>query len=545
MPSETSNGTCDSIVADFVIVGAGFGGCYALHQLRLQGYSAKIIEAGSDFGGVWHFNRYPGARVDSETPTYQLSLTEVSDGFNFSQRFPGHEELRSYFGHLSKTLDLRKDAIFNQRIISADYEAASKTWLLKSATGFTARCQYVVFASGTTNKAYIPDFPGLSNFKGQVIHPASWPENLDLEGKSIGLVGQGASGLQILQELAKKDCNLSVFIRTPCTGVPMGQRNVCKEESEAMKNQYGAIFKHAKHHSRTGYAYNESMLSFHDATPEEREQLWETLWARGGFGFLTSNYWDYSIDKEANAALYQFWARKVRARVTDPAKREIVAPLEQTHWIGTKRPNLEMDYYEMIDRPNVKLVSLAKSPIKEFVRDGVVTETAGNEELHPLDLVIVATGYDSVTGSMFDMNIRSKDGQTLQEKWKDGIATHLGMMVPGMPNAFFLYGPQAPTSLANGPPFLELQVEFITKLLENAKRDKIASIEVSEAAAAAWRAATLQGFEMVLHSQTDSWWNGANVPGKNREPLLWFGGMHTWWDACEETLKDWASFVVS
>lgn len=545
MPSARLTGTNTDIVADFIIVGAGFGGCYALHHLRLQGYSVKIIEAGSDFGGVWHYNRYPGARVDSETPLYQLSLQELSDKFNFSQRFPDHEELRKYFSHLATSLDLRKDAIFNHRITSAKYDIASKTWLLQSIDGLTARCQSVVFASGTTNKAYIPDFPGLDRFEGQVIHPAAWPKNIDLSGKSIGLVGQGASGLQILQELAKKDCNLTVFIRTPCTGVPMGQREICIKESEGLKNQYQALFNYAKYQSNTGYADNQNTLSFHDVTKEEREELWEILWARGGFGFLTSNYWDYGLDKEANAALYQFWAKKVRQRVTDPVKRDIVAPLEQTYWLGAKRPNLEVDYYEMIDRPNVKLVDLVKSPITEFVNNGVITGTTDDREEHHLDVVIVATGYDSVTGSIYDMNIQDKNGELLQDKWKYGIATHLGMMVPGMPNAFFLYGPQAPTSLANGPPFLELQVEFITKLLENAKRDKVESIEVSEDAAAAWRAATLATFEAVLNSQTDSWWNGANIPGKNREPLIWFGGMRSWWDACKAALMNWDSFVTA
>ncbi|KAK3191492.1 hypothetical protein K4F52_002307 [Lecanicillium sp. MT-2017a] len=543
MPSAVTNGATEPVVADFIIVGAGFGGCYALHELRLQGYSAKIIEAGGDFGGVWHFNRYPGARVDSETPAYQLSLAAASDGFDFTQRFPSDKELRSYFSHIAKSLDLRKDAIFNHRIIEAKYDDQSKTWNFKSDKGLEAKSRYAIFAAGTTNKAYIPDYPNLKSFKGPVIHPCAWPEDINLKGKKVGIIGQGSSGVQILQELASTtDCDLTVFVRTPPTCFPMVQRDISVQESESVKGLYESLFHHAKYRSKTGYPHNGNSQSFSEETPEQRERAWERLWARGGFSFLASNYIDTTIDKTANAAAYQFWAKKIRERITDPVKRDIFAPLEQKQWISTKRPILESQYYEMIDKPSVKVVDLKKSAIKEFTADGIITECDGENTMHNLDVVIVATGYDSVTGSLFDMNIRDKNGSTLQEKWKDGISTHLGMMVSGMPNAYFLYGPQAPTSLANGPPFIELQVEFVSKMVEMAKKKDIDAVEVSEEAAQTWRAKTLAIFEMLLHRETDSWWVGTNVPGKKREPLIWFGGLPSWWDACMDTVKNWDSY---
>ncbi|GJN85501.1 hypothetical protein PLIIFM63780_009068 [Purpureocillium lilacinum] len=541
MPATTSTNGETSVTADVIIVGAGFGGCCALHEVRRQGYTAKILESGQDFGGVWHFNKYPGARVDSETPLYQLGLPQVYDNFSFTERFPGSDEIRDYFAHLDKTLDLRKDTIFNARVVKVEHDSTTNIWTLTTASGVTATCRYVIFAAGSSNKRYIPDFPKLSDFQGEVVHPAAWPENLDLKGKKIGVIGQGASGLQIVQELAKTDCELTVFVRNPCTAIPMGQRDIPRNEAEELKSLYGSLWQKAKYASGHCYAYNDCPFSFNDLTRDERHELYERLWARGGYAFFSSLFPDYMMNKTANVEVYDFWASKVRARISDPEKRDIMAPLKQFQWICAKRPSLEMDYYEMIDRPNVKLVDLKKTPIREFVANGATTEDG---KLHELDVVVFATGYDSVTGSLYDMNIHDKNGVVLQKKWKDGIKTHLGMMVPDIPNAFFLYGPQAPTSLANGPPFLELQVEWVTKVLQRMKDDGVCALETSPAAAAAWAELSYQIFQVVLHHETPSWYNGSNIPGKRQEPLVWFGGVKGWWEACNDALKDWSKFTV-
>ncbi|KAF7553934.1 hypothetical protein G7Z17_g3307 [Cylindrodendrum hubeiense] len=530
------------LVVDVIIVGAGFGGCYALHEMRRQGYTAKILEAGGDFGGVWHFNRYPGVRVDSETPLYQLSLSNVTDSFNFTERFPDGEELRRYFDHLNDTLDLRKDAIFNTKVSGVHYDQVKTTWSFSTDSGLCATSRYAIFASGSTNKAFIPNFSGIERFTGPIIHPSVWPEDLDITGKKIGIIGQGASGIQILQTLAKQDCKITVFIRNPCTAIPMGQRVIPTKESEGLKNLYDTIFTRAKYGSPVGTAYNRCKVSYHDLSEEERNKLYEKLWKRGGYAFLSSNLPEYIVNKQANADVYDFWVNKVRARMADPVKRDIVAPLQQFQWIGTKRPSLEMDYYEMIDRPNVSLVNLKSTPIKEFTNGGITTVDG---KAHKLDIVIVATGYDSVTGSLYDMNITDKEGVSLRKKWQDGIKTYLGMMVPGLPNAFFLYGPQAPTSLANGPPFLELQVEWVTAFLKKMKSDKLKAVEVSNEAAEEWGQASLKVFNILLNRETPSWWNGANIPGKRREPLIWHGGIPAWWQECSNALADWSKFTVS
>ncbi|KAJ3544356.1 hypothetical protein NM208_g3097 [Fusarium decemcellulare] len=544
MNGQTNGSSPSELSADIIIVGGGFGGCYALYELRNMGYSVKLVEAGRDFGGVWHFNKYPGARVDSETPLYQLSLPQAWRSFTFRERFPGHEELRDYFTHMAGALDLYKDALFNTRVIDAKFDPETNGWIIRAENGLVAKCRYVVFATGTTNKPYIPNFPGINNFSGKIIHPAAWPDNLDLKGKKVGLVGQGASGLQILQDIAKEDCNITVFVRNPPTALPMAQRELSREESEETKNSYEALFYHAKYRDQSGYSYSAPIDSFYKTTPEERRQKYEELWSRGTYAILVSNYPEHHYDKQSNAEVYQFWAEKTRARMNDPYKRDIMAPLEQFQWIGAKRPNLEMDYYEMIDQPNVKLVSLKQSAIKEFGPGGIVTSAQGVDEHHELDVIIVATGYDSVTGSLYEMNVTGRDGTKLQEKWKDGIYTWLGMMAPGLPNAFMLYGPQAPSGLANGPPFLELQVEWLAKFLQKLEEEKATTVEVSSQAAADYRQKNIDAYSHSLMSEVASWWNGSNIPGKNKEPLFWVAGMQAWRQEGLKGLEDWSRFIL-
>lgn len=530
------------VEADVIVVGAGFGGCYALHKARSAGYTVKLFEAGSDFGGVWHFNSYPGARVDSETPLYQLDLPEVWKSFSFRRKYPAHDEIKAYFKHLEEVLDLRKDAIFNARVTEAKYDPQSSRWSLITNAGHKATARYVIFATGTTNKAYIPKFPGIEQYKGTTIHPANWPNGFDVKGKKVGIIGQGASGLQILQDLAKEECQLTVFVRNPSVAVPMRQREFSEAEREEKKNTYQALFEKGKYNNTTGYHYNTEKRRFHEVSPEKRQEHYEELWRRGGFVIFTTSFQDHAFDKVANAELYQFWAKKVRARISDPVKRDIMAPLEQNHWIGTKRPSLETDYYEMIDRPNVALVDVKQTPIQSFSENGITVE---NGQCIELDVVVFATGYDSVTGSLYDMNIHDKNGVILQKKWKQGIRTYLGTMIPDMPNAFILYGPQSPSSLANGPPFLELQVDWVMKLLSKAKNEGIANVEPSAKAAQFWSDTTNAVYQHLLHRETPSWWNGSNIPGKKQEPLIWFGGLQAWREWCDKGLEDWSQFVVS
>ncbi|KAJ5327696.1 hypothetical protein N7452_008086 [Penicillium brevicompactum] len=532
------------IEKDAIVIGGGFGGCNALYKLRNLGLSVNLIEAGSAFGGVWHWNRYPGARVDSEMPSYQFNIPAVWKSWNWSQRFPGDEELRRYFCHVDDVLGLSKDTLFNTIVTRVQYDSSTRRWIVSTNTGLQATCKYLIAATGSSYKKHFPQFQGLDRFTGKLVHAADYPKSLEIKGKRVGIVGNGASGLQIVQDLAKEDCELNVFIRTPCFAIPMGQREVSHGESEMMKGYYDGIFDRC-YKSITGFPHNTLFQSALQASPEERKILFDELWARGGYNFLVSNYYDFLLNEKANSIFYDYWVQKVRARMTDPVKMDMVAPLKQHMLVGTKRPSLEQDYYEMIDRPNVKLHDLKQSPIVEFSATGLVTSDGAGTKHHDLDVVICATGYDAVTGSLLDLGITDKNGQSLREKWNNGVLTHLGLMIPEVPNFFMVYGPQAPTSLANGPPFIEMEVDWICDVISKMRKEGLDSIQPTEKAAEAWRDHVVAVSEHTLYPKTDSWYMGSNIPGKRREPLIYLGGIQRWWQNCTEALPSWDGFAVA
>ncbi|KAK8926857.1 Baeyer-Villiger monooxygenase [Metarhizium anisopliae] len=533
------------ITADVVIVGAGFSGCLSLHHMRIRGFSAKIIEAQGDFGGVWNLNRYPGVRVDCEVPSYQLTSPEIFRDFSFDDFYPTGDDLRNYFNHIDERWNLREDTIFNQRVTGANYDDKTKRWRLTTNKGLTATARFVIFAVGTTIKAHIPEFPNLNTFQGRIIQPSSWPEQLDLDGKRIGVIGQGASGVQVFEQLAGQGHDVTVFVRTPPVAVPLKNRRITEAEHKELKTQHEANPARSKYGDEAGYPYIPYPKSLHDESPAQNQALMEKLWKHGGVGIFACNYVAVTTDVGANRAFYDFWVDKTRIRMADEVKKNILAPLQMVQPPGTKRWLTEENYYELMDGPNVTLVNLLKTPIKEFTANGIVTsdiEEAASKTLHELDVVIMATGYDSLTGSLYDMNITDKHGKTLQEKWTNGVRTSLGMMVPGMPNAFILYGPQAPTSLTTAPPFVEMQVEWIDKSLDKMEKDNIASVEPTESEADDWYRKLRSTFDLSLCSKWPSWWVGSNIPGKRQEPLIWFGGVKAWALECSEALGDWSRF---
>ncbi|KAJ5809639.1 uncharacterized protein N7503_001857 [Penicillium pulvis] len=535
--------TDGDIETDAIVIGGGFGGCNSLYKLRNLGLSVKLIEAGGAFGGVWHWNRYPGARVDTEMPSYQFNIPAVYKGWNWSERFPGDEELRRYFKHVDSVLGLSQDTFFNTIVTSVKYDNASCRWNISTNTGLTASCKYVIAATGSSYKKHFPRFNGLEKYGGQLVHAADYPENLNVKGKRVGVVGNGASGLQIIQTLAKADCELTAFIRTPCFAIPMKQRSIQTEDAEMMKGYYDCLFDRC-YSSAAGFPHNTRFQSAHQATPEERKELFDELWERGGYSFLVSNYYDFLLDEKANAIFYDYWVQRTRARMTDLTKMDLVAPLKQQMLVGTKRPSLEQDYYEMIDRPNVTLHNLKHSPIVDFDHTGMVTGNSEETQHHDLDILIFATGYDAVTGSLLDLAITDKNQVPLSEKWKNGVLTHLGLMIPDAPNFFMVYGPQAPTSLANGPPFIEMEVDWICKTISKMQERNVGSIEPTQKAAEAWREQVVAVSNHTLYPKTDSWYMGANIPGKRREPLIYLGGMQSWWKSCASALETWEDFDV-
>ena len=481
----------------------------ALHKFHQLGLPVKLVEAGSDFGGV--SGTGTAIQVQELTPNsqfYQLSIPEVYKTFNFNERFPSHDELRGYFQHMSKVLDLKKDAIFNTIVEGVTW---NKKWTCRTKDDIIITCRYLILCTGSSYKKHLPPFKGLEKFSGELIHSAAFPEKgVDVKGKRVAVIGNGSTGVQIIQELAKEDCSLTAFIRTPIIALPMKQRGITSQEQDSLRSFYNTLLK-AGRACKTGFPYNTQVKSFSETTDKEREDLFlRFMGARRfflAFSFF-SNFAEFVTDKGANECIFNFWAKKTRARVRDPVKRDIVAPLKQEHYFGVKRPSLEQDYYEAIDRSNVELVNLKRAPICEITEEGIMTD-----KLHKFDTIILATGYYAMTGSLMDLWIRDKKGLPLQEKWTE-VETYLGLMITGMPNMFMVYSPQAPTALSNGPPIIESQVDWIIDAIQKMKSDGIIAIEPQREMARKWGEDIQAMNGKTLYPLENSWYMGANIPGK-------------------------------
>jgi len=435
-----------TLETEVLIVGAGFGGVYLLHKLRNElGMQVKVWECGKDLGGIWHWNCYPGARVDSPIPVYEFSIPEIWKTWTWSQKYPGYAELRRYFDHVDKVLQVKKDCAFNTRAVDSQYDDKTNTWTVKSEDGRTARCKYLIIATGFAAKRHFPDWKGLDKFKGVLHHSSFWPnEGLDVKGKHAAVIGTGATGIQLSQELAKQADHLTAFIRTPNLCLPMQQGAATAEEQQRGYGGYPEFYK-LRRTTATGFPYDTVGRKFADDNEQQHQKLWDELFTTGGFRFWLGNYDDLFTSKECNSAAYDYWQKRVAARISDPKKRAVLAPTKMPHYFGTKRPSLEQDYYETMDRPSVEIVSLADgNDVKEFTEKGLVTMDGREFEL---DVIALATGFDSITGGMKNMGLKDAKGEELADKWGDATWTYLGMTVHGYPNMFFLYGAQGMSQL--------------------------------------------------------------------------------------------------
>ena len=445
MPSaETmSDGDIGVRELDVLIIGAGFGGCYSLYRFRQLGLKAHVFEAGSNLGGVWHWNDYPGARVDSEIPYYQFSMPEVWRKWNWSERFPSGEELKNYFQHVDRTLGISKDTTYSANVNDVSYDEWTGKWTVKTENGHTAICKYLICATGSSFKPHYPNFKNMHLFQGQLIHSTRWPAEANTKNKHVAIVGSGATAVQCTQEIAKVAEHLTVYIRTASISLPMFQRPLSEFEQRVNKSTYRGMFAHCRQ-TKSGLGYDAQSGSIFDLSDEEREDLWEELWNRGGFNFNQANYRDFLVDQKANKLMYEFWAKKTRPRVKNPAKAALLVPEKPPFAFGTKRSSLEQDYYECLDQDNVDIVDLKANFIQEFTEKGILCRDGLEREF---DTVVLATGFDAMTGSLTNMNVRGRDGVTFRERWKDGVFTHLGLCSNGCPNMFLIYGPQGRFSL--------------------------------------------------------------------------------------------------
>jgi cation diffusion facilitator CzcD-associated flavoprotein CzcO len=518
---------------DVLLVGAGFAGLYLLDRLRSMGMAVRVFEAGDAPGGVWYWNCYPGARVDSPGPMYQFSRDDLWRDWKFSELYPSWQEIREYFRYVDKKLDLSRDIRFNRRVNAAEFDPARNRWIVRSSDGSVTRARYFVLCTGLGSKPYIPELPGLNDFAGARHHTALWPQQgLDLIGKRVGVIGTGASGVQVAQEAAAVAAHLTVFQRTPNLALPMRQKKLDDDTIRRMKEGYPLAYQ-KRRTSFGGFDYQFLEKAASEVSDEERQATFERIWEIGGLAPWVGSFNDLFVNEQSNRAAYDFWRDKTRARIKDPALAEILAPTEPLHPYGTKRPSLEQNFFDIFNQSNVTLVDLRKTPIERITRSGI--NTAAGE--HDLDILVLATGFDAVTGGLTSIDIRGTGGQTLKEKWAKGVQAHLGMAAAGFPNLLFVYGPHSPNAFANGPTCAELQGDWIAQMLNHLRQRNWARFDATVPAEEAWRAQVLEIADATLFPRADSWYFGANIPGKRREMLAFAGGLSTYMAKCNESAE--------
>ncbi|KAK5071219.1 hypothetical protein LTR64_007723 [Lithohypha guttulata] len=522
---------------DILLVGAGFGSFTLLNRVRRLGYSVKIYEKGAASGGIWYWNCYPGARVDSDTPIYQMFDKEIWEDFTFKERYAGGPELRRYFDHLEKKWNLNEHITYNKHVDSAVFDETSKMWLVECSDGSEIYCKWFIPCIGFASRRYTPPIQGLGNFRGDIYHSAVWPQHgVNLKGKRIAQIGTGASGIQIAQEIGDKAKQLTIFQRTPNMCLPMNQRQLDpKEEEEKKKNGTYEREIEKTRHTFAGFTYDFLEKNTFDDSPEEREAFYHKLMVEeGGFKFWLNTYKDMLFDEKANQEAYNFWRKTVLKRITDPEKQRLLAPEQAPHPWGTKRPSLEQHFYETIDKPHVKIIDVNEHPVQEVTEKGIKTDLGEVE----YDVIILATGFDSVTGSLAQLNIQGINGGTIADHWKNGTRTSMGIAMPEFPNMFFLYGPQAPTAFSNGPSCTQFQAEFLEKFFKQIQDEKIVRAEATQEYEDDWCKRMHEKWDASLFPRAKSWYQGSNIPGRKVEPLNWAGGMVEYVSSLDKSISN-------
>jgi cation diffusion facilitator CzcD-associated flavoprotein CzcO len=517
-PVESSHPTTEPAL-DLVIVGAGFGGLYALHRAQQGGLSARVFEAGDDVGGTWYWNRYPGARCDVESVEYSYGFSEeLQQEWVWSERYAGQPELLRYAQHVAERFNLRHAITFGTRVVSAIYDDGAKWWRVSASNGEELTARFFVLATGCLSAANVPDIPGIDTFAGRVLHTGRWPqEAVDFTGQRVGVVGTGSSGIQAIPIIARSAAELVVFQRTANYSVPARNRPLSEEELAKIKAEY-ADFRARNRAMPGGFGADLgwNTASALDYTDEARDAQYEERWQRGGFAFIGS-FGDTSFNLAANDMAADFIRRKIKGIVTDPEVAETLCPSQA---VGCKRMALDTGYFETFNRDNVRLIDVARRPIERVDPSGVVVDG----EHIDLDMLILATGYDAMTGSYTGINIEGRGGQTLKEAWAGGPITYLGLGVPEFPNLFIVAGPGSPSVLTNMVLAAEQHVDWIIECIDYMRAHRLDTIEAREDAAHQWVEHVNAIAAQTLYPTCNSWYLGANIPGKARVfmPLLGF-----------------------
>jgi cation diffusion facilitator CzcD-associated flavoprotein CzcO len=504
---------------DAIIIGAGISGLYQLYRLRQLGMRVRVLEAGTGVGGTWYWNRYPGARFDSESYSYSYSFSqELLDEWDWSEHFAPQPETLRYLNHVADKFDLRRDIQFRSRVTAAHWQEAARTWSVTLEDGSLHSARFLITAIGPLSAPTMPRIEGVETFQGQSCHTARWPhEPVRFEGKRVAVIGTGATGVQTIQEVAKTAGHLTVFQRTPNWCAPLHNSRIDTEEMARIRVGYPEMFKRCQE-TFACFLHTPDPRRTFDVTPEEREAFWEKLYAERGFGIWQGNFRDILVDREANAAISDFVARKIRQRVKDPAIAEKLIPTN--HGFGTRRVPLETRYYEVYNQPNVRLVDINDTPIERITPTGIKT----SDTEYAFDIIIYATGFDAITGSFDRIDIRGVDGLRLKDKWAGGPQTYLGLLVEGFPNMMMLMGPH--TALGNIPRSIEYSVEWVTGLVRFAQEQGLTRVEATEAGVASWTDHVKSLGVGLLSNEIDSWMTGINrnVEGKQTRIIARYSG---------------------
>jgi cation diffusion facilitator CzcD-associated flavoprotein CzcO len=506
---------------DAVIIGAGVSGLYQLYKLRELGLRVRVFETGTGVGGTWYWNRYPGARFDSESYTYGYSFSqELLEEWYWAERFSSQPETERYLNYVADKFDLRRDIQFNSRVSAAYYREGTRSWDVILEDGRCYHTRFLITAIGVLSAPTMPRIPGVETFLGQSCHTHYWPkEPVDFHGKRVAVIGTGATAVQTIQEVAKTVGHLTVFQRTPNWCAPLHNDRIGEEEMRQIRASYPEIF--ARCDETPGcFIHAPDPRATHEVTPEEREAFFEKLYGEPGFGIWQGNFRDILVDRKANALISDFIARKIRERVKDQAVAEKLIP--KNHGFGTRRVPLETRYYEVYNQPNVKLIDINETPIERITPTGIKTVDAEYE----FDLIIYATGFDAITGSFDRVDIGGVNGVRLKDKWKDGPETFLGILVEGFPNLLMVMGPHA--GLGNFPRAAEYSVEWVTGLVCYARNHGLSRIEATPAGVAHWTEHVKSLGEGLLMNEIDSWMTGVNrnVEGKQTRKIMRYSGGH-------------------
>lgn len=521
-----------NVDVDVVVVGAGFSGLYLLYRLRKAGFSTRVFERGGDVGGTWYWNRYPGARCDVESLQYSYSFDEqLQQDWHWPEKFSAQPDILAYANHVADRFNLKKDIEFNIEVKASWFDENLKTWKITTNTGEEINAKYFIMATGCISTTQIPNIKGLSDYVGNTFHTGDWPhEEVDFSGQSIAVIGTGSSGIQSIPVLAKQAKKLTVFQRTPNYSIPSQNEPMTKKYERSWKDVYSERRKEMR------YSAHGSLKDLNDVPAlsvdeDQRQELYTKRWAIGGTGFLGS-FNDLLTNADANYTAAEYVRQQIKRVVKDKETAEILCP--RSYPIGTKRICIDTGYFETYNRENVKLVDISKKPIQRLVADGIIVD----DQLYPFDSIIFATGFDAMTGSIFNVDIKGRGGLALKEKWNAGPKTYLGLMSASFPNLFMITGPGSPSVKSNMIMSIEQHVDLVIETLLSMRRKGLSVVEPELEAENKWVDHVQEVANKTLFPQANSWYMGANIPGKPRLFMPYIGGVGAYREICEEIVAN-------